>query len=85
MLFSFNRTRSPEDGDGLHAIYAELQKITGKLGKAKLNNLPFQAGILRFVMIQRNQLFPDLSDCKEIKNKLKFALMQALQEHQMRF
>lgn len=68
MLFSFNRTRSPGDGDGLYTIYAELQKITGKLGKAKLNNLPFLA------MIQRNQLCPDLSDFKEIKNQIKTRL-----------
>lgn len=66
--------RSPEDGDGLYAIYAELQKITGKLGKAKLNNLPSLAGILRSVIIQRNQLCPDLSDFKEIKNEIKTLL-----------
>lgn len=84
MLFRFNRTRSPEDGDGLYAIYAELQKITGKLGRAKLKNLPFLAGILRSIMMQRNQLCLDLSDFKEIRSKLKLALMQALQEHQMR-
>lgn len=80
MLFSFNRTRSPGDGDGLYTIYAELQKITGKLGKAKLNNLPFLAGILKSAMIQRNQLCPDLSDFKEIKNQIKTHLNASIAE-----
>lgn len=57
-LLSFNRTRSSGDGGGLYAVYAELQKTTGKLGKAKLNNLPFLVGILKSVVIQRNPTLP---------------------------
>lgn len=53
-------------------LHAELQKILGKSGKAKLNNSPFLAGILQSVMIQTHQLCPDLSDSKETNNMQKF-------------
>lgn len=49
-------------------LHTELQKIAGKSGRAKLNNLPVLAGILQSVMIQMHQLCPDLCDPKEIKN-----------------
>lgn len=70
VLFSFNRTRSSGDGGGLYAVYAEIQQITGKWGKAKPNNLPFLDEILKSVVVQRNQPCSVPSDSKEIKNQI---------------
>lgn len=85
MLFSFNRTRSSRDEGGLYTVYAELQKITGKLGKAKPNNFLFLAGILESVVIQKNQACPDLSDFKEIKNPIQTLRVHIVHEQSALF
>lgn len=85
MLFSFNRTRSSGDEGGLYTVYAELQKIMGKLGKAKPNNLPFLAGILKSVVIQRNQPCPAVSDFKEINNQIQTLRVYVVHERSALF
>lgn len=62
-----------------------MQSYRKLLGKAKPNNLPFLAGILKSVVIQRNQPYPALSDFKEINNQIQTLRVYVVHEQSALF